>query len=79
MSRFTRDDYVGKTLDDIVSNPDEPVFVIRGQDSVSGPAVRAWADLAERAGADPDILAKAREHARLMDCWRPNRLPDLPG
>ncbi len=79
MTRFTRDDYVGKSLDEIVSNPDEPVFVIRGQDTVSGPAVRAWADLAEKAGASADIIALARQHADFMDDWRPKRLPDVPG
>jgi hypothetical protein len=56
---------------------DEPVFLIRGQDVVGGDAVRAWADLAERAGAGVDIVAAAREHAVRMDTWPAKKLPDL--
>lgn len=56
---------------------DEPVFLIRGQDAVGGEAVRAWADLAEQAGAAPDILAVAREHAAKMDAWPKKKTPDL--
>lgn len=56
---------------------DEPVFLIRGQDVVGGDAVRAWADLAERAGAGPDILKAAREHAGRFDAWPVKKVPDL--
>jgi hypothetical protein len=55
---------------------DEPVFLIRGQDIVGGEAVRAWADLAEKAGASADILRAARDHAARMDAWRPKKVPD---
>lgn len=57
---------------------DEPVFLIRGQDVVSGDAVRAWADLAERSGADAGILQIAREHADKMDAWPKKKVADLP-
>ena len=57
---------------------DEPVFVIRAKDRVSGDAVRAWADLAERAGASADILQAAREHAARMDAWPVKQTPDMP-
>lgn len=57
---------------------DEPVFLIRGQDAVSGDAVRAWADLAEKSGASPDILAIARQHAEKMDSWPKKKIPDIP-
>lgn len=57
---------------------DEPVFLIRGQDIVGGNAVRAWADLAEMAGADPNIVKTAREHAVKMDNWPKKKTPDLP-
>jgi hypothetical protein len=56
---------------------DEPVFLIRGQDIVAGEAVRAWADLAEKAGASADILKAARDHAARMDAWRPKKVPDM--
>jgi hypothetical protein len=57
---------------------DEPVFLIRGQDAVSGDAVRAWADLAEKAGASADILRIARHHAEKMDVWPKKKVPDMP-
>lgn len=76
--RHDRTDYQGKGLDEIISDPNEPVFVIRGQDLVSGDAVRAWAQLAKDKGAATDIIQSALEHADRMDAWRPKRLPDLP-
>ncbi|WP_372395234.1 hypothetical protein ABMY26_07135 (plasmid) [Azospirillum sp. HJ39] len=57
---------------------DEPVFLIRGQDAVGGAAVRAWADLASAAGADPDILRSALDHADKMDAWPKKKVADLP-
>ena len=57
---------------------DEPVFLIRGQDAVGADAVRAWADLAERAGAASDIVEIARDHAAKMDAWPKKKVPDLP-
>jgi hypothetical protein len=57
---------------------EEPVFLIRGQDAIGGDAVRVWAELAERAGASPDIVASAREHAAKMDAWPKKKTPDLP-
>lgn len=56
---------------------DEPVFLIRAQDAVSGDAVRAWADLAERKGAAPAIVQVARDHAAKMDAWPAKKVPDL--
>lgn len=56
---------------------DEPVFLIRGQDAVGAAAVRAWADLAEAAGAAPDILRLARDHAAKMDAWPKKKTPDV--
>lgn len=51
---------------------DEPVFLIRGQDIVSGNTVRVWADLNDEAGGDPELSKRAREQAILMDMW-PNK------
>jgi hypothetical protein len=56
---------------------DEPVFLIRGQDKVAGDAVRAWADLHERAGGDPEVARQAREWARQMDLWPKKKSADL--
>jgi len=60
---------------------DEPVFLIRGQDTVGPEAVEAWAELAEKLGAGSDIILKAREHAEAMRTWQwchSKKTPDLP-
>lgn len=57
---------------------DEPVFLIRGQDVVAGAAVRAWAEMAARVGADPEIVEMARRHATLMEAWPGKKVADLP-
>lgn len=57
---------------------DEPVFLIRGQDSVGGDAVRAWAELAEVAGSNPAICDMAREQAAKMDAWPKKKVADHP-
>ena len=75
--KHARDDYnriqdpAGKIPDD------EPVFLIRGQDVVSGDAVRAWADLNDDAGGDPEASRLAREQADRMDAWSPKKPCDL--
>lgn len=74
--KHARDDY-NRIQDPANKIPeDEPVFLIRAQDAVSGDAVRAWAELAEKAGAAPDILEKARRHADKMDAWPHKQTPD---
>lgn len=77
-----REDY--RNIQEIVTNgtvrripADEPVFLIRGQDVVSGDAVRAWADLAEANGADQEIITVARQQAEKMDAWPKKKIPDL--
>ena len=59
----------------------EPVFLVRAQDEAAPYAVRAWAEQAERLGADPDLVAKARRHADLMVEWQldiGSKIPDAP-
>ena len=70
-NRFLSQDPTGKI------HPDEPVFLIRAQDAVSGDAVRAWAELHERSGGDPQLARIAREHAVKMDAWPRKKLADL--
>lgn len=57
---------------------DEPVFLIRGQDIVSGDAVRAWSDLNLKAGGDPELSKRACEQADLMDQWPKKKKADGP-
>lgn len=54
----------------------EPVFLIRAKDVVSGDAVRAWADLHDQAGGDPALSEAARAHASKMDVWPEKHLAD---
>ena len=56
---------------------DEPVFLIRAQDQVSGDAVRAWAYLNEKAGGDTNLTESARRQATLMDEWPKKKKADL--
>lgn len=56
----------------------EPVFLIRAKDYVSGAAVRAWADLHIKAGGDPAMAVAAHAHALLMDEWADKKLADAP-
>jgi len=55
---------------------DEPVFLIRAQDKVSGDALRAWAQLNDDAGGDSDISTAVCDHALLMDAWPTKKLAD---
>lgn len=57
---------------------DEPVFLIRGQDKVGANAVRAWAALARKNGADEAIVQMALNHADKMEAWPKKKTPDLP-
>lgn len=56
---------------------DEPVFLVRGQDVVGAATVRAWADMAQDAGAAPEIVRIAREHADKMAAWPKKKVADL--
>lgn len=60
---------------------DEPVFLLRGKDRAAPGTVEAWANLAEAAGAEPAIVERARQHARLMREYQgacENKIPDMP-
>lgn len=58
----------------------EPVFLLRAQDAFAPAVVFEWARLAELFGADPSIVALARQHAaRMLDWQNANgrKVPDL--
>jgi len=55
---------------------DEPVFVIRGQDAVSGDVVRAWAARAKAAGAPLAVVEQALQQADRMDAWPTKKVAD---
>ena len=60
---------------------DEPVFLIRGNDRVAPDVVDTWANLAEKVGANENIVMAARKHADLMRSWQAengSKVPDMP-
>lgn len=60
---------------------DEPVFLIRAQDQVGPAAVLCWANLAEKAGASPEVFIEAKIQAGKMHEWQEThkvKVPDLP-
>lgn len=63
---------------------DEPVFLLRAQDGAAAHAVLAWADEAERLGADANLVGAVRAWAARMISWRSSnvgwqgKIPDTP-
>jgi hypothetical protein len=55
---------------------DEPVFLLRGQDSLAHMAVRHYAFMARQAGAN-DIASASERQAEAMLAWA-KKLPDMP-
>jgi hypothetical protein len=61
---------------------DEPVFLLRGKDKTAPDTVETWANLAEEAGASPNIINAARKQAQAMRDWQAkhgNQIPDMEG
>lgn len=56
----------------------EPVFIVRGRDKVGGDAIRAYAALAHRAGAAPEMLELVLKQADVVDRWPIKRKADGP-
>jgi hypothetical protein len=54
---------------------DEPVFLLRAKDPVSSDVVRFWAQCAELAGSEAELVAAVRDWADRMEAYR-NGLPD---
>jgi hypothetical protein len=74
--KHAREDYMRIQDPEKKIPDDEPVFLIRAQDRASGPTVRAWADINESIGGDIELSRLAREHAKLMDDWKPKKKAD---
>lgn len=56
--------------------PDEPFFVLRGQDALAADLVREWALRARAAGCPADKTAEAERIADAMEAWTPRKDPD---
>ncbi len=58
-------------------DPEEPVFILRGQDILAPDTVRHWAILALAADVSPTAkVREARAWALVMEKWEPRKLPD---
>ena len=64
---------------------DEPVFMVRAKDIVSGDVVRYWAAQANGVGSDPKLVERVHRYAAQMDEYRkakwgtaPSHAPDAP-
>lgn len=56
--------------------PDEPIFVLRAQDSLAANIVRAWADRASANGCRAEKVEEALAIADAMDAWPVHKMPD---
>jgi hypothetical protein len=67
--KHLRKDYDDFALLDAKIPHDEPVFLLRGQDPSSAPAVREWAADAEDRGADPELCERVLDWADQMELY----------
>ena len=56
--------------------PDEPIFVLRAQDSLAPGVVRDWASKARIIGVDAAKVEEAEKCAAAMDAWHTHKTPD---
>jgi hypothetical protein len=57
---------------------DEPVFLLRAQDSIAAETVAYWADRNRQVGGDPNLSALAQAHVLRMTSWRCRKPADGP-
>ncbi len=55
---------------------DEPVFLLRAQDSLAAGLVLQWADELEGQGGSIELADTARRWAKEMELWPIKKLPD---
>ena len=71
-----------EALDSLGFPPDEPLFLLRGQDELAPETVRHYArlvyDLDAFGGDDNNdrVIDHIRAFADLMETWKPRKLPD---
>ena len=74
-----RKDYTERIQDSAGLIPaNEPVFLIRAQDQVGAPAVRAWAHLHRLNGGSDAAYELAMAHAEKMEQWPTHKPADVP-
>lgn len=60
---------------------DEPVFLLRAQDTIAPSVVEVWSIAAHKVGASPEIVEAAYKHAQEMRKWQEkhgSKVPDMP-
>jgi hypothetical protein len=62
-------------LDRLGFPPDEPLFLLRGQDELAAAAVRFYFELYPLHGLPLD-REHVKEHVAAMEAWQPRKLPD---
>ncbi len=60
------------------ADKDEPLFVIRAQDSLGPEVVMEWAHRALAAGVPIEKVAEARKVAEEMEEWQTNNTKKVP-
>lgn len=79
--KHARPDYQRLQDPENIIPEDEPVFLLRGQDTVAPFIVTAWAMEALEAGAENDIVSAALRQASEMIDWQDKhgkKIPDMP-
>ena len=61
-------------LDKVLDN--EPIFVLRAQDTLAPIVVHVWVSLAQSHGCPPEKIAAALACADAMENWPTRKLPD---
>ena len=59
-------------------SPNEPLFVLRGQDLIAPLIVREWVKLAEQHDTPPAKLKEALAQSSRMEEWKPQQIPGRP-
>lgn len=65
-------------LEDGTLPPDEPLFVLRGQDKTAADTIRRWANDLASADGPADKVQEARQIAEQFDCWPVKQVPGVP-
>lgn len=72
----TQDYDVFEPVPEYEPKPGEPVFVLRAQDILAAPMVKAWCEMATVLGVDPEKIKRARKVALAMERWPHAKIPD---
>ena len=76
--RHAREDY-NRIQDPAGLIPDdEPVFLLRGQDSCAAVVVWIYGWIVRLTGGDREIARRSVEQSKAMRVWRVHKRPDMP-